>query len=213
MGCLLSQFLSFDREPLKCNSRCQFVHPVEGKILVNEIKAVAPVPRKVLNNSMGIEFDEDVEDKQYYTRGPPQAPQQPALRRAIEAGNSEQTVRNKVTHKDQVHDTPEDQPRVVLQGRFFKLVVLRDLSLHLALDDVVQRGIRVLARLRLLEDTRVAGPQYKTVVFGLAVKQPSNTGIVGGAPEEKYSGECRYAGAFGQYEECEDQATEDSKDG
>jgi hypothetical protein len=181
--------------------------------LINKVKAVAPVPCKVLDDSVGVQFDENIEDEQYYTRGPSQSPQQPALRWAIEAGNSKQTVRYEVTHQDQVDQPPEDQPRVVLQGRFFKLVVHGDLSLHLALDEIVQRRIRVLARLRLLEDTRVASPEDKAVVLGLAVKQPSDAGIVGGAPEEKYGGEYGYTGAFGQYVESEDQAAEDSENG
>jgi hypothetical protein len=179
----------------------------------NERTKVTPVPSKVLDNSVGIEFDENVEDKQYYTCSPSQRPQQPALWRPVEAGDSKETVRDKVTHEDQVDDTPKDQPRVVLERCLLKLVVLWDLGLHLALDELIQCGVRVLARLRLLKDARVSCPEDKAIVLGLAVKQPSDASIVGGAPEQKYGCKDGLAGAFGQYVECKDQAGEDSENG
>jgi hypothetical protein len=49
-------------------------------------------------------------------------------------------------------------------------------------------------------------------VFGLAVKEPANACIVGGAPEQEYDSEHGYSGAFWQYIEGEDQAGEDGED-
>lgn len=162
---------------------------------------------------MRIEFDEDVEDKQYYTCRPTQTAQQPALRGPIEASDGEETVRDEITHQDQVHDTSEYQPCVVLKRRFFELVVLWDLGLHLALDQLVYGGMRVLASLGVLKDARVSCPQDEAVVFGLAIKQPTYASVVGSSPREEDDSKDGYAGAFGQHVQREDQAGEHSKNG
>ena len=70
----------------------------------------------------------------------------------------------------------------------------------------------VLARFRLLEDMALLRPEDETVVFRLAIEQPANTGIVTGAPEEEDDSEYGYAGAFGQYEEGQDQGSKHGED-
>jgi len=161
---------------------------------------------------MCVKLDKHIEYEQDDTSRPSQGPEQPALWRAVEAGNGEEAVRHEVTHQDQVYHAPEDEPRVVLNGRFFELVVLGDLGLHLAFDELVQRGMRVVARFRVLKDARILRPQNKAIVLGLAIEKPANACIVGGSPEEEYDCKGGYAGAFGQYVEGEDQASEYSED-
>ena len=55
-------------------------------------------------------------------------------------------------------------------------------------------------------------PQDETDVFRLAIEQPANASIVTDAPEEEDDCEYRYAGAFGQYDEGQDQGSKHSED-
>jgi hypothetical protein len=100
---------------------------------------------------MCVELDKHIKDEEYYTCRPAQRKKQPSLWWAIEASNREQAVRHKVTHQDQVYYTPEDEPRVVLERSFLELVVLWNLGLHLALDELVQGRMWILASLGLFK--------------------------------------------------------------
>jgi len=162
---------------------------------------------------MRIELDEYVEDEKYYTCRPPQSKEQPTLRRTIKASDGEETVRHKVTHQDQVYYTPEDQPRIVLERRFLELVVLWNLGLHLALDQLVYSGMRVFARFRFLKYMRVLRPEHEAVVLGLALEKPANACIVCSSPEEENGGQNGFSGACWANVEGDYQAGEHSKNG
>lgn len=162
---------------------------------------------------MRIELDKHVEDEKYYTCRPPQSKEQPTLRRTIKAGDGEEAVRHKVTHQDQVYYTPEYQPRIVLEWRFLELVVLWNLGLHLALDQIVYGRMRVFTRLGILKYMRVLRPEDEAVVLGLAFEKPTNACIVCSSPKEEYGGENGFAGACWADVECEYQAGEHSKNG
>lgn len=198
---------------LRHNSRCHLIHPIESKVLVDEKERIAPIPSEVFDDAMCVELDKHIEDKEYYTCRPAQRKEQPSLWWTIEAGNSEEAVRDEVTHQDQVYYTPEDEPCVVLERRFIELVVLRNLGLHLALDELVQGGMWILASLGLFKYVRVLCPQYKAVVLRLPFEKPSDACIVGSSPEEEDGSEDGYSGALGQDVEREYQAGEHSKDG
>lgn len=88
--------------------RSHLKDPVKGELLVNKVEDIAPVPCKVLDHSMGVELDPQVEEEQQDARGPSQQPQAPALVWLIEAGYGEEAVRHEVTHEDEIYDASEE---------------------------------------------------------------------------------------------------------
>lgn len=147
---------------------------------------------------MSIQLDKQVEDEEENSCRPTQREKQPAFFWAVKARNSEETVRHKITHQDQIYNAPEDKPRVVLEWSLFELVVLWNLGLHLSLEKLIDRWMWVLASLGVLKDMRVLRPKDEAIVFGLNIQKPADACIVCSAPEEKNYGEDGYAGAFGQ---------------
>lgn len=177
--------------------RC-FEDSVKRQALIDEVEEVAPVPGIIFDHSVRVQLYEQVEDEEDNACRPSQYEQQPALFWPIETRNGKETVRYKVTHQNQVYNTPEDKPGVVLKWSIFELVVLGNLGFHLPLEEPVDRWVWVLAGLRIFKNPRIFRPKDKPVVFGLGIEKPANACIVSGTPEEEDYGEDWYTGAFGQ---------------
>lgn len=123
-----------------------------------------------------------------------------------------ETVRGKVAHQDQVHQTSEDEPGVVLDGGFLEGVVGADFGFQLAFDEVVHFGVRVLAGRGIHKDLGLLSPADQGVMVRLVVKKPSYPGVVACTPKQVDNGKDGNLGPCRQLPEQQDMRSQDDQD-
>ena len=172
--------------------RSQLKDAVESKFLLNEVEEVTPVPSIVLDNTMSIQLDPQVEANQCDANSPTgEANEETLTVRLVSADDGEQAVRDEVAHENQVDDAAEGEPSVVFDGSLFKLVILRDLGLEFLLEQVVEPWARVLASRGVLEQLPPLGPSHQELVLGLDSQKVTNADIVSQSPEHEDGGKER----------------------
>lgn len=166
--------------------RSKLEDSVECQVLVNEVEEVTPVPRKVLDNSMGVKLDPEIEaDESHATDPTRRCHDEHFVFRATAARKGKEAVRCKVRHQNQIYDTAEEEPGVVLDRRIFEFVVFGDLCLHLPLDEAVEGRMRLVVAFGIFEYLRLLGPAHEAVVVRLVMQQPANAKVIAPSPEQE----------------------------
>lgn len=164
---------------------CHLKDAIKGQFLVDEVEEITPVPGKVLDHSMGIEFDPKIKQHQDNAGGPSKGGHQDALvGRVVTTGYRKETVRDEVAHQDQVDKAPKNEPSVVLNWGFVERIVGPNLSFQFMFEQPVQARMWILPRGRVHEDLCLLRPSHQRLVVRLVVEEPSNPSIVAGTPEK-----------------------------
>ena len=120
--------------------------------MVNEVEEVAPVPCKVLDNTMSIQFHPKIKGEQTNARGPTKYCHNYRFRGwGLGARHGEKHISNEVAHEDKVDQAAKEQPGVVLERSSVEVVVFRNLRLKFSLEESAEFWMRIFVRPRRWE--------------------------------------------------------------
>ena len=112
--------------------RRHLVYTVKHKTLQAQKEAVAPVPRIVLDDSMGIHLDPYIEYDQQQAHDPAHDKDQHAVRTdTMHVRETKERVCSKVVQQDHIDQRSKQNPHIVLQRHVFKFVRRPQLGLQL----------------------------------------------------------------------------------